>query len=182
MEKMMEAYKPTHKPMVTRATVPHKDPILFNTTTPTRTQHEPTHETTSPNPPSTPSPKQFNHQLSHSIVQDFTTSVILPPIHLGIYPSTTTPSQMPPNNNIPHQIHSQLVPNQIHTDFRHISDLIDYEELCYTVNSQLNYDRQHPPPPIKKSSFNSCTTTTTNTTPSIHASILQSTCRSKLNQ
>ena len=60
-KKMMEAYKPTHKPMATLATVPRKDPIMFNTTTPTRTQHEPTYEITSPNPPSTPSPKYFNH-------------------------------------------------------------------------------------------------------------------------
>ena len=150
--KTMEAYEPTQKPMDSLTTFPHKDPIMLkHSTTLTHAQHEPTNETTSPNPPSNPSSKQSNRQLSHYIVKDFNTSVIMPPIHPGIYSSTTTPSQTPTNNNLPNQIHNQLVPNPIHSDVCHMSDLIDYEELCYTVNSQLKYDKQHPPPQIPPS-------------------------------
>ena len=74
---------------------------------------------------------------------------MLPPIHPGLYPPSPSPSLKNTTHNCSHVIPSPPKPNTLHKDFRQMNDLIDYEELCHTVETQLKHDRLNPPQPIR---------------------------------
>lgn len=100
----------TNNTTSTQLTVPNHNHILYITTTILHPQYAPTHTTpqvvlsilpnkhtttTYPaNPPLTspPTPHPIPAQKSTSIVRDFSTAIIMPPIHPIIYPSTASPT------------------------------------------------------------------------------------------
>ena len=109
----------------------------------------PVHKITSPLPP------QPSHPLpsicdTNTFIDKFSNSFVMPPIHPGLYPSPLSHLLPPynPSSATPHDIVPYPSPYSIHPDFVSMEDLVEYYELCYTVDQQLKYDKLHPLPLI----------------------------------
>ena len=132
-DEMMNEFKTAKSRTAARATVPFNDPVVL-TTHQSNTPILPQIDTT-PKPQS-PSPVDPTQLLSNSMVKDISTTVILPPIHPGMYPTSHSPTST--THTRKHATPSPPKPNPIHKEFRQLNDLIDYEELYHTVEAQLN--------------------------------------------